>query len=221
MPKYGWDVKEHLLFDEEVKRMFDTCKNDYERLAVAIMWRAAPRPMEMMGDILKQSQIKIEEEQVSMTLKTLKLGEGGKFNVADRLMQFARPKGIEQDIYLETIARMVTKTAPEQPMLPFSKRWLERICNRMGLEILGRPITPYHFRHGRMTWLARNGATLDKLKHFKGAADYRSVWGYIGATPFVVSQELARAGEKRKAALQTKQEGEGGQTSTIQEPPKN
>lgn len=195
MPRYLWDVKEHLLFDEEVKRMFDLCKDDYERLALSLMWRAAPRPMEMLGEVLQSKKIVVGDDNIRIILKTLKLGEGGDYTAEDRPLDFARPTGLDEDPYLETIARMAAKTPPEAPMVPYSKRWLERFANRMGIAVLGRPITPYHFRHSRMTWLARNRASLDQLKHFKGAADYRSVWGYINATPFVVSLELSRAGK--------------------------
>lgn len=196
MPEYLWDVKEHLLFDDEVKLMYDTCRSDYERVAVALMWRAAPRPMEMVGEALTPAQFNIMENRLDITLKTLKLGEAGTFKVSDRVLQFDRPSGLEMDVYVEMIIKMVMKTQPEQPILPYGKRWLERLCNRIGKEILGREITPYHFRHSRMTWLARNRATLDQLKQFKGAADYRSVWTYVNAQPFVMDKLLSRAQRK-------------------------
>lgn len=219
MGEYLWDVKEHLLFDEEVKQMFDLCKTNHERLAVALMWRTGARPMEMIGEALKPKQINYTDTQVEVVLKTLKLGKGGRFKVMDRPLQFERPSGLEQDIYVETIVSMAGKTLPEEPLLPNGKRWLERLCNRLGVEVLGREISPYHFRHSRMTWLARNGATLDQLKHFKGSADYRSIWNYINAQPFVIKAQLSRAGEKRKELINA--QNKEATPEKKEEPPQN
>jgi integrase len=194
MPKYGWDVKEHLLYEEEVKQMYDLCKNDYERLAISIMWMCGPRPTEMIELISKK--VTINETKIDITLKTLKLGRGGDFKIQERNLSFKRPSGLDENIYLETIAKMVRRTGPEEKLLPYSVRWAERLTNRVGIEVLGKPISPYHFRHSCLTWLVRLGASVPMAMHFKGS-EGQAVNQYFMAQPFVVGQELLRRGQQR------------------------
>ena len=74
-------------------------------------------------------------------------------------------------------------------MLAYSTRWMEKLINRLGLEAIGKKISPYHLRHSVFTWLARNGWDAYAIKYWKGAATLASVEEYIHARPQVVELE--------------------------------
>jgi len=194
MPTYSFDIKE-LLFEEDVRKMLDACRNTYERAAISLLWVAGPRPIEAIT--LTPEKFQISQSRMAVVIATAKLdGNTNEYQAKERLLEFDRPTGAESNIYVETIIQAVAMTPSGKPILPYSTRWLEKLTNRLGEEILGKGkrISPYHFRHSVMTWGARNGWTLDKLKHFKGAASYNSVWPYLNAQPFVVKLQLMRRG---------------------------
>jgi integrase len=192
MPRYNYDINS-LLFEEDIDRMFKIAKNDYERAAIAFLWVTGARPMEIID--LTKEKIIIREDKVIINIKTLKLGKSKKFSVNERQLEFDRLRGLDENKYIETIVKVTIMAPQESQILPYSKRWMEQVITRLGVKALDKPISPYHIRHSFYTWAARNGWTLDRLKQHKGAKDYKSVWGYLNAVPFVVQlQNLKREG---------------------------
>jgi site-specific recombinase XerD len=188
MPKYAWDIK-NLLFEEDVKAMFD--KGDtYERLLVSILWTTAPRTSEAIE--LVRENVTYNINTVSITLKTLKLGKSKAFAIDHRTLTFKRPGMADSNMYLESIINQVRTLPPEGRLLPFTRRWADLVTNRLGMKAIGRPIAPYHFRHSVLSHMAREGASIDQLKHFKGAKDIDSIVMYLHARPYIVEMELQR-----------------------------
>jgi len=186
MPRYKFDIK-NLLFEQDVKKIYDLADKNREKLAIALLWTTGARPSELLA--LYKNNIIVTDTQVTIVIKTLKLGAKD-FKAQDRPLVFERNN--YQNVYLEKIIKSLDNLGPEQVLLPYTSRWMSKIINRLGKEAIGKEICPYHFRHSVMTWLSRNGATLDQLKHFKGAADYKSIWPYITAKKFVVAEQLSR-----------------------------
>ena len=111
------------------------------------------------------------------------------FQVTTRLLGFKRPGGLDQNIYMESIIDFASRAQPGVPMLQYSTRWMEKLLNRLGQEVLHKEISPYHLRHSVFTWLARNGWDAYAIKYWKGAATLASVEQYIKARPQVLEWE--------------------------------
>lgn len=209
MPTYSHDIRT-LLFEEDVRSMYDAAQHHQERLLISLLWITGPRPSE--GELVEKEDVAWEDTKLWITLNTKKLGEGGRFAVDKRTLEFARPVGLDMNIYIETIIRAAQAAAPKGRLLNYGIRWQQKVINRLSQERLGVKLSPYHFRHSVMTWLARNGKTIDQLKYFKGAKSINSVGAYISARPFVVEQQLLRRSRQEDARLS------GGQTEAPEQP---
>lgn len=190
MPKYSFKIDE-LLFEEEVRNMYNRADSEVKRVLLSLLWITGARPTEVI--MLKREDIRFNQDKLEITLKTLKLGgDGQKFIVRDRTLVFDRPREIEANIYLETIVDYVKMIPPETRVIKYTTRWAEKVVNRLSEMTLGKKLSPYHFRHSVMTWLARHGASIDQLMYFKGARSYDSVKPYIHAKPTVVQLQNLR-----------------------------
>ena len=68
--------------------------------------------------------------------------------------------------------------------------------NTLGMKALGKELSPYHFRHSVITWLARHGATIEQLMYFKGARSLSGIAPYLHAVPSVIKLENLRRSRK-------------------------
>jgi site-specific recombinase XerD len=189
MPKYSWDIKD-MLFEEDIKAIMDKTQNKRERLLISLLWITGARPMELL--MLKREDFRVYSEKLEITIQTLKLRKSEKFAVEARTLSFSRPSGLNCNIYIETIIDWISNVLPGQPILTYSKRWAEMSINNLGKAAIGKTISPYHFRHSCFSWMARNGATAEQLKYFKGAKSIKSVEPYLHAVPFIVKLESMR-----------------------------
>jgi integrase len=187
MPKYKFDIK-HILFDEDVEAMFKAANTPQERAAVSLLWITGARPGEVLE--IRKQDVDVLPEKVRITIPTLKLGsKNKKFKVDKRTLEFERG---DNKFLNYLIAYTLNLKNPTDRLIPYTKRWLELKINNLGKKALGKEISPYHFRHSVMTWLARKGATLDQLMYFKGARTLNSVAPYIHAIPTVIKLENLR-----------------------------
>ena len=190
MPRYSWDIKD-LVFEEDVRKMYDLVDNRKEAVLLSILWIGGPRPAEIKE--LKKENFLISENQLSITIATKKLGKDGKFKVKDRTLDFPRKLGVESNLYLETIIQWVQSLSPDTFVLDYTTKWQEDTINDLGTRAIGKRLCPYHLRHSVMTWLARNGATVEQIAHFKGGT-VASALQYLHAVPYVVKLENLRRG---------------------------
>ena len=186
MPKYSWDIKD-ILFEEDVKAIYNLAKSQEQRVFVSELWITAGRPEEILK--LKPEDFVISPDELHITLKTLKLRKGGAFDTDTRTLKFNRPRGENLNIYIETIIDWVLKAKPQADIIPYTSRWGELLINRLGEQTIGKKICPYHFRHSVLSWLAKNGASVSELMHFKGARSIQSVQCYLHAVPYLVKLE--------------------------------
>ncbi|MDD3906553.1 MAG: site-specific integrase [Candidatus Omnitrophica bacterium] len=189
MPKYGWKI-ENLLFEEDVRAMYNLAAREKEAVLIALLWITGARPAELAE--LKKENVQYDSSRVNITLATKKLGEGGDFKIRNRTLSFVRPTGLDTNIYIETVVKYVAALPPEALLLPHTTRWQENTINRIGQKGIGQKVSPYHFRHSCLTWMASNGATIDELMQFKGALSVLSISMYMKAKPFVVSLQNQR-----------------------------
>ncbi len=193
MPRYSWDIKD-LVFEEDVRKMYEKADNKREAVLVSILWVAGPRPAEIKE--LKKENFRISENQVSITIATKKLGKDGKFKVKDRTLDFPRTLGVAANLYMETIVQWVQSLQPDTFVLDYTTKWQENTINDLGTKAVGKRLCPYHLRHSVMTWLARNGATVEQIAHFKGGT-VASALQYLHAVPYVVQLENLRRGRNQ------------------------
>jgi len=199
MPTYK-TKKSHLLFEEDVRKMFDYLNTLEKKATLASLWILGARPGELR--LLKYDDISWENGKLYIQIPTLKLKNSSK--VPDqRTHTFDLCPGYpENDYYIcimEYVSTEIKKAKEERYndedigkclVFPKSERWIEYKINQASETTLGYPITPYHFRHSCLMWKARHGATIGELKHWKGGADIRSLDWYIASVPMIVKAEM-------------------------------
>lgn len=194
MPRYNFDIS-NILFEEDVKKMYDATKKRQEALLISLCWLTGGRPSEIVKGTLrvglKKDNIILTDDNLSITLKTLKRNkkDNKQFDYDKRTLSFSRPHGLDENIYIETIANYINAVDEDRFLLPYSTRWAELTLNRIGNQQLGKLLTPYHFRHSVMSWLSANGFSVPELAAFKGAKDWRSVQPYIHARPQIIEYQ--------------------------------
>ena len=183
MPKYGWKIDE-LIFEEDAKAMYKHAKNEKETVLISLLWTTGARPEEL--HMLKREKVEFNDQTLLLTIPTKKLGKEGTFKIRERPLEFARPNGLDTNIFIETIIKYAKDLPPETFLLPNTTRWQENVVNRLSQAAMGKKLCPYHFRHSVMSWMAHSGATIEQLMHFKGALSVMSVSPYLHAKPYIV-----------------------------------
>jgi integrase len=202
MGRYGHDIRD-LIFEEDVRLMLAKCKNDRERLLLSFLWTTGARPAEI--NQIKKEDISVYENTLSIKLKTLKLGRAKGFTIENRTLEFERPTGLSEIAWLEIIARKAIAAQAEQVLLPFTTRWISKVINRLGMEAIQKPISPYHLRHSVLSYKAASGYTIDQLMHMKGAKSVESISTYLQARPFYINMKNERTfrQEEKKGTTDT------------------
>lgn len=191
MPRYTEDISE-ILYEEDIRAMYDRAKSPAEAFLVSILWTTGARPSEILQ--LTKGDFTYLNDVLHIKLKTMKLGQGKDFKVKERTLSFERPMGLEANRYLEMIVRYVSAASSEGYVLQYTTRWCEKVTNRLGMETLGKKLTPYHFRHSVLSWLAAKDYSTAELMHFKGAKSVNSVSPYLHAKPFLLQAKHLQRG---------------------------
>lgn len=202
MPTYKEKI-ERLLFEEDVRKMYDLARTNDERVLVSILWITGARPAEIMRSKganesigLKAGSCFVEPNTLSINLNTLKRGIKVDFQVKQRTLVFKRGTN-NNNIYIETLVNQIQSLSPDSEILPYTTRWGEKVINRLGKDSIGVPISPYHFRHSVMTWLVQNGKTELEVQYWKGAASLSGVRPYLHARPMMVNiMDLRRSRQR-------------------------
>jgi integrase len=206
VPKYRWDIKD-LLFEEDVRKMYNAAPTLQKKAYVSVCWLTGARTGESIQ--LKKEDVGFNDDFLELRLPTLKLG-GGDYKTSTRTLTVTREKGVNSNLYVETVIKYAAQLSNNEDFLfssdgkvHYTTRWAEsKVIGPLGLQAVNKWLTPYHFRHSCMQWLARHGASLAQLMHFKGAKSPLSVQPYISAVPSVVKMENLH----RERALEQKPE---------------
>jgi integrase len=196
MGHYTTDIKT-LLFEEDARAMLNKCKTEKERRLLALLWLTAGRPAEL--NQVKKEDIVVFDETISIRLKTLKLGRSKHFQIENRTLEYERPKGLQEIVWLDIIARAVIATPPDTFLLAGhggkrpSTRWISKTINRISFQALGKRFAPYHIRHSVLSSKAAANYSIDQLMHMKGAKSVESVSPYLHARPFVIKLQAERS----------------------------
>lgn len=191
MPRYTEDISE-LLYEEDVGAMYNKAKSPAEAFLVSILWTTGARPSEILQ--LRKDDFTYADGTLNIRLKTMKLGAGKEYKVRERTLSFERPMGLDANRYLEMIIRYVSASNSEGFVLNYGSRWCEKAINRLGMETIGKKLTPYHFRHSVLNWLSAKGHSTTELMHFKGCLSVNSVSSYLHARPFILQAKNLQRG---------------------------
>jgi len=183
MPRYNWKISD-LIYEDEVLRMYKAAKNNNERVLISILWITGGRINECLA-ISKEDVMPFDEE-VHIIMPTEKLRGDQRFAVEERILKFDRPKGIISSVFVETIIAATNNLLPNDKLINRGWRWANGVVTRLGIQELGKPICPYHFRHSRFTILANNGYDAWQLKAIKGSKRLASVEVYVHTVPELV-----------------------------------
>jgi len=206
MPKYSHDVYD-LLYEEDVRKMFDLARNENERVLISLLWLTGARPQEIL--MLTPSRFKISPESFLIQMPTLKIGRTKRktelmdgttalLTYRDRPLTIPRVRAEEATTnpamegafkYGETIIKRVYSIPnPETRILNYTVRWAQLSINRLGMEAIQKKICPYTFRHSFFYWYMQDPShTMTDAMNWKGALTSKSVDTYIRGKPKFLS----------------------------------
>ena len=174
MPNYGLSDVNHIIDADEFNVLFNHCKNLTEKTWLLMLWLTGARPSELLEMVKKD--VKIESDKVQFHVKTLKLKKSKQFMVTSRNL-ILNTSSIER--YIKTLERHLSRLKDDSKIFQFSRKTGYNIIQKVGYEVTGKCLCPYNFRHSRMTLLAEKGASMEKLKMFKGSRSDSSVRPYL------------------------------------------
>lgn len=192
MGKYTNDPRKHenLVFEEDALAMLNKCKSEKERLLLSLLWVTGARPAEI--PLIKREDVLIREASIVMRITTLKLGRGKGFTSETRALEFTRPKGLDENKWIEIIVRNVERIPNDAFILKRTPRWMGKVINKLSFAALGKVLSPYNLRHSVFSIAMASNATNDQVMHMKGAKTLDSVSVYIHARPFVIDMQHQR-----------------------------
>jgi site-specific recombinase XerD len=180
MPKYKKDWWEQakqfqtsLLSEQNLREMLEKCKDNEEKVCLILLYYTGARPSEILA--LKAKDIWQDGKKIAISIPTLKKGLGRTIfiplnDITQKLIEFVKNR--PQDI------KLILKWKNCGNIRDFIYR------------VSDKKLTPYFFRHNRISQLANAGVDPYTLKRFKGAKSLSSVEPYL---------QLAGVGMKRIA----------------------
>lgn len=145
---------------KDISPFLERCKNDEEKALLILLYYTGARPIEL--SLLKPDDVDIDEKSVVVTIRTKKRGR------ARRLL-----------LPLNKYNKFVYEYAKTQHEVLFPKFVNPHRIRDFVYRISDGQLSPYFFRHNRMSLLAMKGADARQIKLFKGAKDIKSVEPYL------------------------------------------
>lgn len=170
-PHYLKDIR-HIITKEEAKAMIGRANNPRDRFVVAFFYLTGCRPVELIQ--VKAKDIVERDGTVAITIFTAKLGQRKGFYIDQRTLEIGKGSS-----FMQFITDFSRHFQPEALLCSISTTRLRVIIYALSLN----EFCPYHFRHSRLTNLARAGMTVDGLMYWKGASSTLSVSNYIAGKP--------------------------------------
>jgi integrase len=168
LPKYLKDV-ERIIEENEVREQIKRARKTEHKVLIAIEYLTGARPAEVVN--LKKGNFTSVEGDLRLQLPTKKGG-------FPRLL----PWNIETTPFLKDIVLPFLDGLPDSTSRLFTFKTTTRVKQIIYETSQGR-LTPYSYRHSRLTKLGLAGATLYELMAYKGAKDPKSVTPYLFLSP--------------------------------------
>ena len=166
MPRYKKDLEFMPRLQDPLKyvrSIVDKVESAEYKTYIALIYLTGARPAEMQ--ILYKENLKIIDNNITILIQTVKKG-------FPRTLIFSR----------ESTPFITTPILPYWGSLFDGDRAFKKDIStykKMIYKYSDNYLTPYSFRHFRMTKLAELGAFETELKYWKGAKDFKSVEPYV------------------------------------------
>jgi integrase len=166
MPRYKKDLEFLARLPDPlsyIRIILERIKSPEYKTYIALLYLSGARPAEMQ--ILYKENIKVIGENVTVLLQTVKRG-------FPRTLIFDKEKTpFFNGLILPYWANLFERDRAFKKDISTYKKIVYKYSDNY--------LTPYSFRHFRMTKLAELGAFETELKYWKGAKDFKSVEPYI------------------------------------------
>lgn len=186
MPKYKKADPSHIISRHELEDMLNVLRDPRDRALLVLLYVFGPRPSEVLE--MTTEDVEVTPTSIVVRIPTKKIKSKDKFEVIKREIAINRPH--PRDWVLEELVNyvgMMKQVNPGGRLFTYNARQrIWDVVNRASTRALGYALTPYNFRHSRLTKLARSGATVDELMYWKGARSVKSVSPYLHARPVKV-----------------------------------
>jgi len=152
-----------LLNENDLREMLKKCKDKEERIILILLYYTGARPQEILE--LRVRDIKKERNRIAISIPTLKKGIGRRIFIP-----------------LNEITQELISFVEESPIpdLKLILKWRHSHNIRFFVyRVSDNRLTPYFFRHNRLSQLANEGVDPHTLKRFKGAKSILSVDTYL------------------------------------------
>lgn len=155
--------------------MINKCLDDEQRAMLVLLWITGARPSELIE--LTPLCFMDRFDTIDISMPTKKHGYARTLPVAKDTPFF--------NLAMAYVNKCNNIREKDKPLF----HWRTDGCIRAIVYRLseGR-LTPYNFRHSRLTQLAKIGASPYELMVFKGARDTRSVAAYIGRSSHMIER---------------------------------
>lgn len=167
LPKY--------LKNDDIKKMFDTCKNERDKLILELLYVTGIRVSELVS--IKLKDINTYDKEIKI------LGKGSK----ERIVMYSSDCAILLDKYLRGKRRELDKHNSEYLILNkngggMSTTSVREILNKLKLlSCTNSKVTPHMLRHSFATDMLNNGADLVSVKELLGheSLDTTSIYTHV------------------------------------------
>ena len=174
MPRYKKDINYLTQLDDSLAYITALINNidclEY-RAYIATIYLTGARPIEM--SLLKRESVKITDDSVLISIETAKNGY-------PRTLHFSRETPLLEGHILPFWATLNEEERAFKKHVSTYKKMIYRVS--------GNRLTPYTFRHHRMTKLSMLGAKDQELKYWKGARSTKSIEPYIHYSGIMVEK---------------------------------
>jgi integrase len=155
-----------------------------ERQAViSALYLTGRRPSEIM--MWTKNMFQWNADKLIITAPTLKVKDTGSFYDPDKpfIAMIPKDKTDPSYEYIKCLLKYV-HALPFQNDRVFKKtaRWMRKLVETLSLETLGRPFSPYHFRHSLLSFAADAGYSDRQLMAIKNSKSTQSVQCYVHNT---------------------------------------
>ena len=173
-----------ILDKEKFKELLNAVEHphlDHARALVILLYYTGRRPSEVLE--LTHKDVKLFKNYIEIMFRTKKDGRGTliqlpKDEITVELWEFFEKHVAHPDAYIFWMFRSnkvrVVNGREYKDVAAKLWHWVKKWGQKAGMDI-----TPYFFRHNRLSDLAMKGADPYDLMYFKGAKDLKSVMPYL------------------------------------------
>jgi len=199
------------LYAEDVKQMFDLANTDEKKAIISALYLTGRRPSEIM--MWTKNMFQWNEDKLIITAPTLKVKDTGSFYDPEKpfIARIPKDRTDPSYCYIKTLLLWVhALPLPNERVFKKTVRWMRSIVEELSMAVLGRPFSPYHFRHSLLSFAADAGYSDRQLMALKNSKSPQSVQDYVHNTTVEMDYSRLQRGrfEQHDSMPEIKQQAE-------------